>query len=184
MSKAPSPGFGLLWLRRFGADRRGVSAVEFALIAPIMILFYFGMAEICQGFMAKKRAEHVASAIADLVAQTDDVSTSELNDIYAAASQIMKPFPTGALKQRVTSVTRNSSGVAKVDWSSGSGWSARSTGSTITVPANLIGNGESLIMSEVEYAYASPFDYVMPSSMTFKKTYYLRPRLVDKVTKS
>ena len=100
------------WLRGFRDDRRGVSAVEFALIAPIMILFYFGMAEICQGFMAKKRAEHIASAIADLVAQTDDVTTAELNDIYAASTQIMRPFPTGSLKQRITSVTKNSSGVA------------------------------------------------------------------------
>jgi len=172
------------WLRRFRDDRRGVSAVEFALIAPIMILFYFGMAEICQGFMAKKRAEHVASAIADLVAQTDDVTTAELNDIYSASAQIMRPFPTGTLKQRITSVTKNTSGVSKVDWGSNNGWTSRATGSTVTVPANLIGNGESVIMAEVEYVYSSPFDYVMPSSMTFRKTYYLRPRLSDQVTKS
>ncbi len=172
------------WLRAFRDDRRGVSAVEFALIAPIMILFYFGMAEICQGFMAKKRAEHIASAIADLVAQTDDVTTAELNDIYAASTQIMRPFPTGSLKQRITSVTKNSSGVAKVDWGSNKSWTSRSTGSTVSVPANLIGNGESIIMAEVEYVYSSPFDYVMPSSMTFRKTYYLRPRVADKVTKS
>ena len=172
------------WLRRFRDDRRGVSAVEFALIAPIMILFYFGMAEICQGFMAKKRVEHVASAIADLVAQTDDVSTAELNDIYAASTQVMKPFPTASLKQRITSVTRNSSGTPKVDWSSNKGWTSRSTGSTVTVPANMIANGESLVMAEVEYVYSSPFDYVMPQQMTFRKTFYLRPRQTDVVTKS
>ena len=172
------------WLRRFGDDRRGVSAVEFAMIAPIMILFYFGMAEICQGFMAKKRVEHVASAIADLVAQTDDVTTAELNDIYTVAAQVMKPFATTSLKQRITSVTRNSSGVPKVDWSSNKSWSSLATGATVTVPANLIANGESLIMAQVEYVYSSPFDYVMPSQMTFTKTYYLRPRMVDKVTKS
>lgn len=173
-----------LWLRSFRDDRRGVSAVEFALIAPIMILFYFGMAEICQGFMAKKRVEHVASAIADLVAQTDDVTTAELNDIYAAATQVMKPFPTTALKQRITSVTRNASGTPKVDWSSNNSWTSRATGSTVTVPANLIANGESLVMAEVEYVYTSPFDYVLPQQMTFKKTFYLRPRQVDVVTKS
>ena len=35
------------------------------------------------------------------------------------------------MKQRITSVTKNSSGVAKVDWGSASGWTARSTGSTV-----------------------------------------------------
>ncbi|MBP8248028.1 MAG: pilus assembly protein, partial [Phenylobacterium sp.] len=70
------------WLRRFRDDREGVSAVEFALIAPIMILFYFGMAEICQGFMAQKRTQHVASTIADLVAQRETISTATLTDIF------------------------------------------------------------------------------------------------------
>ena len=174
----------LHWLRRFRDDRRGVSAVEFAFIAPILILFYFGMAELCQGFMAKKRTEHIASAVADLVAQTDHVTTAELNDIYGAASQIMAPFPTTNLKQRISSVTKNSSGVTTVDWGSASGWTARASGSSVTVPANLIGNGESVIMAEVQYQYTSAFDYVMPSAMTFTKTFYLRPRVSDKVTKS
>ena len=31
-------------LRRLFRDERGVSAVEFAMIAPIMIFFYFGLA--------------------------------------------------------------------------------------------------------------------------------------------
>lgn len=172
-----------LWLRSFRDDREGVSAVEFALIAPIMILFYFGMSEICQGFMAQKRTEHVASTIADLVAQEETVSTATLTDIFTVARQILQPYPTTGLKQRITSVTRNSSGVAKVDWSSGSNWTARATASTVTLPANLIANGDSVIMAEVEYPYASPFNYVLPSSITFDKTYYLRPRQSTAVTK-
>lgn len=172
------------WLRRFRDDRKGVSAVEFALIAPIMILFYFGMAELCQGFMAQKRTEHVASAIADLVAQTEEVTTAELDDVFQVAVQVMRPFPTTTLRQRITSVTRDSSGVAKVDWSAHSNWSARNSGSTVSLPANLIEDGESVVMAEVEYVYASPFDHVMPASTTMKKTYYLRPRLSDKVTKA
>ena len=33
-------------LTRLRGDRRGVSAVEFALIAPVIIVFYFGLAEL------------------------------------------------------------------------------------------------------------------------------------------
>ncbi|MBX7248779.1 MAG: pilus assembly protein [Caulobacteraceae bacterium] len=173
-----------LWLRSFRDDRHGVSAVEFALIAPIMIFFYFGMSEICQGFMAQKRTEHVASTIADLVAQEETISTAGLTDVYTVAAKVLEPFPTTGLKQRVTSVTRNTSGVAKVDWSSGSNWTPLTTGATVTLPANLIANGESIIMAEVEYPYQSPFDYVMPSQKTFSKVYYLRPRQSTMVTKT
>jgi len=170
----------LTWIRRFRDAREGVSAVEFALIAPIMILFYFGMAEICQGFMAQKRTEHVAYAIADLVAQDDEVSTAELNDVFSVAVQVFRPFPTATLRQRITSVTRTSN-VNRVDWSSHSNWSARVVNSSVTLPTDLIANGESIVMSEVEYVYASPFDNVMPASTTFRKTQYMRPRLTDKV---
>ena len=172
------------WIRRFRDDCDGIAATEFAMLAPIMILFYFGMAEICQGFMAQKRTEHVASAVADLVAQADSVSTAELNDVFTVATQIMKPFPSTTLKQRITSVTVNAQGVAKVDWSANKGWTSRTAGSTVSLPSGLLANGESIIMSEVEYAYASPFDYVMPASTTFRKTSYLRPRTTTTVTKT
>ena len=56
--------------------------------------------------------------------------------------------------------------------------------STVTLPANLIANSETVIMAEVEYPYSSPFDYVMPAQTTFRKTYYLRPRQSAGVTKT
>ncbi len=103
---------------RLRSDERGVSAVEFAMLAPVLIAFYFGMAEFCQGFMAQKRMGHASSMVADLVAQEETVSTTNLDDIFEIGSLIMKPFAITLLKQRVSSVTRTA-GVAKVDWSRG-----------------------------------------------------------------
>ena len=164
---------------RLRSDERGVSAVEFAMLAPVLIAFYFGMAEFCQGFMAQKRMGHVSAMVADLVAQEETVSTANLTDIFAIGGLIMKPFATTALKQRVSSVTRTA-GVAKVDWSRGSGMTARAVNSTITLPTDLIANGESVIVSEATYDYDSPVDYFMPGITRFSHIYYLRPRTVDK----
>lgn len=164
---------------RLGRDERGVSAVEFALLAPVLIAFYFGMAEFCQGFMAQKRMGHVSAMVADLVAQEETVATANLDDIFDIGGLIMKPFATTALKQRVSSVTRTS-GVASVDWSRGDGMTARAVNSTITLPADLIANGESVIVSEATYDYDSPVDYFMPGITRFSHIYYLRPRTVDK----
>ena len=44
--RAPAARSGLF--ARLIADRRGVSAVEFALLAPFMILIYFGLTEFGQ----------------------------------------------------------------------------------------------------------------------------------------
>lgn len=166
-------------LSRLGRDERGVSAVEFAMLAPVLIAFYFGLAELCQGYMAQKRMGHVASMVADLVAQEETVATANLDDIFDIGGLIMKPFPTPALKQRVSSVTRTA-GVAKVDWSRGDGMTARAVNSTITLPTDLIADGESVIVSEATYDYDSPVDYFMPTITRFSHIYYLRPRTVDK----
>ena len=163
-------------LRRLRRDKRGVSAVEFALLAPVIIVFYFGLAEFCQGYMAQKRMGHVASAVADLVAQSTSVTTAQVDDIFAIGALIMKPFSGTPLKQRVTSVTRDDNGVAKVDWSRGSGMTARAKGATVSVPNGVIDDGESLIMTEATYDYDSPVDYLMPSITRFSHSYYLRPR--------
>ena len=164
---------------RLGRDERGVSAVEFAMLAPVLIGFYFGMAEFCQGFMAQKRMSHVTSMVADLVAQEDSVTTTNLDDIFDIGGLIMKPFPMSQLNLRVSSVTRTD-GVARVDWSRGDGMVARAVNSTITLPDNLIVDGQSVVVSEATYDYNSPVDYFMPGITRFSQIYYLRPRTVDK----
>jgi len=164
---------------RLGRDERGVSAIEFAMLAPVLIAFYFGMAEFCQGFMAQKRMGHVSAMVADLVAQEESVATANLDDIFNIGGLIMKPFSTAALQQRVSSVTRTA-GVATVDWSRGAGMTARPVSSTITLPTDLIADGESVIVSEATYDYDSPVDYFMPGITRFSHIYSLRPRTVDK----
>jgi Flp pilus assembly protein TadG len=173
------------FLRKLRRDKRGVSAVEFALIAPAMIASYFGMAEISQALLAERKAAHVASAVGDLVAQSSSVSSTDLTEIFGIASTIMSPYSTASLKMRVSSVTTDAGGIAKVDWSSGSGLAALAAGSTVTgIPTGVMSAGQSVVMSEVTYTYDSPVDVVMPNAVTFTRKFYLRPRKSDKVAKT
>ena len=149
------------------------------MLAPVLIGFYFGMAELCQGFMAQKRMGHVSAMVADLVAQEETVTTTNLDDIFDIGGLIMKPFPMTQLNLRVSSVTRTA-GVDRVDWSRGDGMAARAVNSTITLPDDLIIDGQSIVVSEATYDYDSPVDYFMPGITRFSQTYYLRPRTVDK----
>ncbi|MFW2342992.1 TadE/TadG family type IV pilus assembly protein [Brevundimonas sp.] len=167
--------------RRLGSDRQGVSAVEFAMLAPVMIFFYFGLAEFCQGYMAQKRASHSAAMVADLIAQREGITGGEIDDVFEVGELIMAPFSSTPMKLRVSSATRINASTVRIDWSRGNGMAARATGSTITVPNGLISNGESVIMSESFYDYDSPVDYMMPAITTFSHTFYLRPRTVERV---
>jgi Flp pilus assembly protein TadG len=167
---------------RFRKDRRGVAAVEFALIAPVMVLLYCGLAELCQAVIAERKTNHVASAVGDLITQTDTVSTADLSDIFSIGNTVMAPFPTSTLQMRVTSITADSNGVPKVDWSrTNGGMTAYSAGATMTVPVTL-NAGDSVVLSESSYQYTSVLHYVLPNTLTYNEHYYLRPRRSDKVT--
>ena len=169
-------------LRRFGKDRKGVAAVEFALIAPAMILLYCGLVELCQAIIADRKTNHVASAVGDLVAQVDAVTASDVDDIFSIGNTIMSPFPVSTLQMRVTSLTANAQGTPLVDWSRGSGGLTKlAAGSTQTIPLTLA-SGDSIVMTEARYSYTSVVQYILPNALNYSETYYLRPRRSDKVT--
>ncbi len=175
----------LPFLSRFGLDKRGVSAVEFALIAPVMILMYFGVGELCEGMMAQRRAAHATAAIGDLVTQGTSVSKSEMADIFAAATTILQPFPTKTLQLRMTSVTVSSLGNPTVDWSCAIGGLVANTAGTTYkgLPPGLISSvGESVVVAEGRYSWASPANYVVPSGMNFSPISYSKPRQSNQVT--
>ena len=170
---------------RFRRDRRGVSALEFALIAPILILVYFGMAELSEAMMAQRRVSHATSAMGDLVAQHDNAQmpmhlNTDVPNVLAAATDILAPFPTAPLNLRMTSVVVQSDGSTKVDWSAAQGTALPqyAQGTSITVPSGLISTtqGDSVIMVESSYHYTSPIGYVLPGGLNFGETFYLKPR--------
>jgi Flp pilus assembly protein TadG len=164
-------------LRRFRTDQRGVAAVEFALLAPVMILLYCGMAELTMAMMAERRASHAAAVVADLVSQSNQMNATQMTDVFRVAKAIMQPFPADGMDMRVTSVKADANAVPKVVWSRGDGMTALTATTTATaVPANLLVAGDSVVMAEMTYTYESPLHYVVPDGMTFKQTFFLKPR--------
>lgn len=167
--------------RRYRKDESGVAAVEFALIAPVMVLMYFGLVELCQAMIAERKANHVASAVGDLVAQVDTLNASDVDDIFSIGNTIMSPFPVSTLQMRVTSLTANAQGTPLVDWSRGQGLTKLAAGSTQTIPLTLAA-GDSIVMTEAKYSYTSVVQMVLPNALNYSEVYYLRPRRSDKVT--
>lgn len=192
-------------IRRFGADRRGVAIVEFAMLAPLMILLYVGMVELVQGLMAERRSAHAASAIGDLVAQAEQVSAADVDEVFNISQIIMQPFEMNGMQVRVSSVRVDNQGVPRVTWSRANGyWTPRSQGEVVDIPevtqtngqsADFLAAGQSTVMAEVIYEYESAFTGMFanvqgwfgnggPSAhdgFTFDNVYYLQPRQVDEV---
>lgn len=170
--------------KRLLRDQRGVSAIEFALIAPIMILIYFGLVEFSQGFMAERRSSHAASIVADLVAQSSQTSKKDLDSIFQVGDVVMKPFAASSLSVMVSSVTVDSRGVATVEWSHANGRDLKPLDRNSRVadlPPGLIAAGESVILGETQYRYTSAIGKVLPNDIVFKRRYFLLPRSTERI---
>jgi Flp pilus assembly protein TadG len=172
-------------LRHFKTDERGLAAVEFALIVPIMVLLYCGLAEFTMAMMAERRAAHAASVVADLVAQSGQITGTQVTDIFAVANAIMDPFSAGTLKLRITSVVADNNATPKVVWSQDNqhGLGALSGGTTVAgFPPNLLTAGDSVIQADVQYSFTSPLRIALPNPLAFSDTFYLKPRASSSVT--
>lgn len=166
--------------RRFLKDSKGLAAVEFALIAPVMIMMFYGATEVASGVDCNARVSRVASTVADLVAQSTTVSTTDTTNVFNAANAILFPYPAASAKIVVTSLVADSTGKVTVAWSD-----AQNTPKRTSVPANIpsgiLPANTSVIFTEVNYAFTPAVSYFI-GSITMSSTFYAKPRRSVKVT--
>ena len=162
--------------------RDGAAAIEFALLAPVMILMFFAVVELSAAVDCRTRVNNVASTAADLVAQETIVSSSDMTNVFAALNAIIYPFSSGAAKIVITSVVDNGSGGGKVAWSDAQNGTPRTVGSAVTVPTGLITTGGSVILAEITYSYVSPSTQFLTGTVTMSNSFYAHPRRSATVT--
>ena len=125
-------------LARFGRDRRGVSAVEFAMLLPLMVTLYLGSVEISQGVGIDRKVTLTTRTAADLAARASSISTSDMNNLLAASSAVIAPYNAAPLKVTLSLVSIDANSSAKVTWSCTLNGTKRGTNSSVTLPAALL----------------------------------------------
>ena len=173
-------------LRSLARAKRGAAAVEFAFIAPILILVFFGLIELSEGMNARQRMESVASTSSDLVAQSTTMSPTAIANVFAAANAIMYPYPTGVkiVLSSIQDDPGNSLTKAKVVWSRATAnATARNPGDSFNIgsgatniPTGVITAGGSVILAEVTYSFTPVTHYVIGGSINMSTRFFSRPR--------
>ncbi len=166
-------GFGLL--RRFARDRRGVSAVEFALLAPVMIALYLGCVETSDGVAAGRKVSLTAAALANLTAQVSSIDANGMANILDASSAIIIPYSASKLKITVSCIAIDANKNATVKWSVTRNGAVNS-GST-TIPSALAVPSTQLILAEASYAYTPAVGYTITGTISLHDKMYMSPRI-------
>jgi Flp pilus assembly protein TadG len=170
-------------LSSFGGDQRGISAVEFAMLLPLMITLYFGVVEISQGVAAHRKVTLTARTIADLASQVTNINNADMSNMMNAASAVLSPFDVSKLKVTVSAVSIDANGIAKVVWSDALNATARAVDSTVTVPPALNVVNTQLVWSEVTYNYEPAVGQAITGTLNLFDEIYMRPRLSETVNR-
>lgn len=165
-------------IRGLLSDRGGVAAVEFALVAPVLIALWLGMTEFANVHLVARKANIAAQSVADLIAQERTATTGELDDVLQAATQIMEPFPIAPLSVQITSVVADGNGVLSAEWE----YPGVGGGAIPPEAVNLVGPDESVIVVTLSYQYQPILNSVV-GVITLSERAFARPRLQLKVVR-
>lgn len=175
-------------MRRRGAgallrDERGVSAVEFALVLPVLLLLSLGSVEVARFTLLGLKLQHAATTLADLASRDEVLTAATLDDLFNAAERIAAPFDLatdGVLI--VTGVAAEDGSGPLVYWRRAAGaLSAPSgigaLGGAADLPDTLaVDDGETVVAAEVFFTYRRWLLGVIPDRTVRRQAFY-RPRL-------
>jgi Flp pilus assembly pilin Flp len=171
-------------LRRLRLDTRGLAAVEFALVLPVLVALLFGTVEVGRYIYLHLKVQNAASNVADILSRPEQVAASDISALFSATPVMLRPFDAGARTRMIVSgvIVPDEDEPAEVAWQSEGGGSLGVTsaigavGEIANVPGGLVYHGgEAVIAAEVFYAYEPWLLHFVPSRQ-IRADAYFRPR--------
>lgn len=163
-------------VKAFKDDVRGLSGIEFAMIAPMLIAVFLGVAEVSLGVTNSRKVSRVAATLADLVSQTENITGSQVEGIMNASSAVMAPFSSDGLEIFVIGVSIDNQRRAKVAWSRGRNGTPPAVGSSYPIPSDIKIADTFLIVTNVTYDYSPSLGSNLIGTYHFDEKNYNVPR--------
>ncbi|MEQ1711597.1 MAG: TadE/TadG family type IV pilus assembly protein [Hyphomicrobium sp.] len=146
--------------QRLACDKRGVAAVEFAFVLPILAIMLLGTVEVARAVDADRRFGNATAMLTDLIAREQNVTDADLGGMMQAIAHLMRPYDPASLTLGVVAVRAPIAAgqQPKVEWSySHNGKTVPAKGATYTLPADLVSPGSRVIVVESTYNFTPMF---------------------------
>lgn len=169
-------------LKRAGTNEDGVSTIEFALIAPFLLLLYFGGVELSLLMLADRQVTSTSATMGDLTSRLLSVTDQDSLNIFAASQALLLNVDPSDVRLRLSSL-QNMGGTVTVVWSDANGSIAPlSPGQSVPdLPANVVPLDGTVIMAETEFDYTSELGFFLMGTRTLDDRFFLRPRRTNSI---
>lgn len=158
-------------------DCRGLAAVEFAMIIPVMAALFLGTSEFSAGVAVDRKVTLMARTLSDLTSQNTSVTDTQLTNFFNASKAILTPYDSTPVNSTITQLyVAPGTLQARVQWSKGS--APRTAGTTVAIPTALQVGGTYLIYSEVNYKFVPSVAWFInkTNGITLSDFTFTRPR--------
>ncbi len=164
-------------------NRQGVAAVEFGLIAPLLLLMLLGTIEVSRAISMDRKFGLVTSTIADLVAREKTLSAADVTAMYDVVQHMMAPWNAASLKIAIIPVKANPTNkndtrvyATTANRPSLHGAAQMSKGATYSLTQDLLDAGTTVIVVESQYTFAPLFIQSIVGGATWTDRAILSPR--------
>lgn len=168
-------------LRRFARARKGLAALEFALIAPMMVFLLFGAVELIDALDVDQRVQNAASSLADVVSRDTEVSNTELSGLWTALDILMYPDTSTNMSACITSISIDAAGNSHTVWSEQHNGFGTCPSADVSLSASMRQPNTSLIVAETHYNYSPRLNFVFSGAFQMRHITYRRSRIVDPI---
>lgn len=165
-------------------NEEGLAAIEFAILAPIMISMYFGLAEVATAISIDRSISHATNVAGDLTSQVANVDDTDLEDLLTATLRIMDVTDSSKVSISLESWSRDAAGtdtnVGTATMNAGA--AALPAFNVSTVDATLLNETAGIVVARVAYLYSPMKLQYMKTDFTMSDTFILKPRRSSEVT--
>ncbi|HYF56968.1 MAG TPA: TadE/TadG family type IV pilus assembly protein [Salinarimonas sp.] len=174
--------------RALARSRRGVAAVEFAMVLPFLLTLYFGMAEVSTGVSVDRKLTLLSRSLADLAGRATDMTDAELEATFGAASAVMHPYDGSTVKMVISHIkVYNESGslVGRVCWSETVRGTALARNTVVNpVPDGFRTAGMTYVQASAQMTYTPTIGYVVTGSLQLSEDTPWPVRNVSEIPRS